>query len=454
MLSLLACARSSADETARDDSRVLVVVLDGVAFEVARAVFEEQGAPAPALLLSSFPATTHPAMSGALELAGDALPPGYESRYFDWASRRTTGGGLLSYSRRAFAWRDRIDWLGPGVWGNAVGAMRPRRDSMRRIDRALKAFERSQENPYWVHIGSTDRLGHLSGPEAGAEVLRYLLTSLRRVALRRPFSTIVFSDHGMGGGEVLHNVLPELRESLAAMGLKPRQRLRRPDDVAVAPFGLVSSFELYTEPPAALRAARAAAAVEGVELCAVAVGADRWRLVSDGGDAVLERSPDGDLLYRLEGGDPLGYQRRTISQEKAAGTSADAELVGRWLSPRRWLELSQSQQLPDAPVRLAGSFGRVGNPASVVCSNRPGFMFGARRTERASALTVGRLRWTHGGLRWGSSAGFLWSDCPGAIPAAGVDRIDGGPQRALAVCSAQTSQLRRAPAAHDHARGE
>jgi len=50
-------------------------------------------------------------------------------------------------------------------------------------------------------------------------------------------------------------------------------------------------------------------------------------------------------------------------------------------------------------------------------------MFGARKTERASRLTGGRLRWTHGALERDATLGFLMSDDP-RLPLTGPVRFD------------------------------
>ena len=53
----------------------------------------------------------------------------------------------------------------------------------------------------------------------------------------------------------------------------------------------------------------------------------------------------------------------------------------------------------------------------------PGWMFGARKTDRASRLTGGRLRWTHGALERDATLGFLMSDDP-RLPLDGPVRFD------------------------------
>ncbi len=62
----------------------------------------------------------------------------------------------------------------------------------------------------------------------------------------------------------------------------------------------------------------------------------------------------------------------------------------------------------------------VTNPASVICSIAPGYMYGLKKTETAARISKGRLRWTHGALYWEASAGFLLTDSPEALPSAPI----------------------------------
>jgi hypothetical protein len=83
------------------------------------------------------------------------------------------------------------------------------------------------------------------------------------------------------------------------------------------------------------------------------------------------------------------------------------------------LEATLTASYPDPLYRLAGAFEAVGNPASIVCSVAPGFMFGAHSTERSARWTKGALRWTHGALHREASLGFIMaSDAVGLRPAA------------------------------------
>ena len=76
----------------------------------------------------------------------------------------------------------------------------------------------------------------------------------------------------------------------------------------------------------------------------------------------------------------------------AAGLDADV-----WSTSACFLDYDRDGWL-DLYVANYVEFDLVENPASILCSTAPGWMFGARKTDRASRLTGGRLRWTHGAL--------------------------------------------------------
>ncbi|MDX1489634.1 MAG: hypothetical protein R3268_15610, partial [Acidiferrobacterales bacterium] len=83
-----------------------------------------------------------------------------------------------------------------------------------------------------------------------------------------------------------------------------------------------------------------------------------------------------------------------------------------WFTDSLWFEASKNHFYPDALYRIAEAFELVENPASILCSNSPGYMFGSLVTEYASLPTVGPLQWTHGALYQDASLGFLMTDVP------------------------------------------
>ncbi len=364
----------------------------------------------PVPLISSFPSTTSIAFGGILRPLGLEQSPGYEARFFDWQRRQVVGGMLFSYFRIPFEWRDYFDWNRKSPARRMLAALRPAKATRGWFERAIAAFLRSDKPVFYVYNGATDTLAHLQGPQAFEGVLADLEQMLAEARRQRPFYVLLFSDHGLAGGEPLRNVFKPVKRGLREAGFRYRRRLEGPRDVALTPFGLVSSFEIYTAEGMEPEVASVVAAIDGVDLC-VRREPGSWVVVDDDGEASFERraGPAGtEWRYRPGGGDPLQY-----------GELAD----GSWRDDRWWFEATADHRYPDALHRLARSFELVDNPASVLCSTGPGHMFGARKTERAARLTGGRLRWTHGSLERAASLGFLMTDDP-RLPLSGPVRFD------------------------------
>ena len=85
-----------------------------------------------------------------------------------------------------------------------------------------------------------------------------------------------------------------------------------------------------------------------------------------------------------------------------------------------WFRASFDATYPDAFYRLMRAFELVENPASILCSVEPGYMYGSRKTERLAMLGGGRLRWTHGALYRQATWGFLMSNVTSWEPPAAV----------------------------------
>lgn len=389
-------------------ARTLFIMLDAVPFSVV----EELAAPergeaalfrgfqAPVPVISTFPSSTSVAAAGLLEPAGLERSPGYEARFYDWDEGRVRGGGPLSYYRIDFPWRRFFDWNRSGVVRSAVNALRPLRAARRRLDAGIHGFFASNAPDYWVYVEFTDVVAHLDGPPALAAVLAYLDQRLQDARRRHPqadYRVVVFSDHGVAGvGEPLVNVWRPVRRALVDGGFRVRKRVQTANDVALTPFGLVSSFEVYALPERRPALAASLARVDGVDLC-VHPAAEGWRVHGDAGVASFGKRTAADgvqWLYTPEGDDPLGY----------------GELAGRWRADDEWLTATASHRYPDALYRMARAFDLVLNPASIVCSLEPGHMFGRKSTERAARLTGSRLRWTHGALSREATNGFLLTD--------------------------------------------
>jgi hypothetical protein len=405
----------------RSAPRLLFVALDAVSFEIVQDVVEGSaergrlfaGFKPPAALVSSFPSTTSPALSGILGAFGVEAAPGYESRFFDRDRNKVRGGTSLSYTRISFGWRDFVDYRRKSLILRGVNKLRPIQGSLGELRNGLEAFLRSDQQTFFVYSALTDAAGHLRSPSSSAHVLSELDAMLHEVRERHPapFYTVIFSDHGMAGGSPLVNVRSALRGALKQAGWRVRERLEQPNDVVFAPFGLVSSLEVFTWPRREREVASLLASVAGVDLCLIR-GELGWRVLSRRGDALIGRAQPTDDLpslwsYRPVDGDPLDYQ--PVIERMRERSSRDEAT---WFTAGEWLEATYETRYPDALHRAARAFNLVRNPASAVCSLEPGYMHGSRPTGVAAKLSIGHLSWTHGAMTREASLGFLLTDDP------------------------------------------
>lgn len=414
--------------------RTVVLLLDAVPYDVVAEVVAGEGLFAgfhpPVPLVSAFPSSTSVAMGGLLEPFGIPRSPGYEARFFDWGRRKVRGGGPLSFFEIEFAWREFFDWSRKAPVRSAISGLRPVRDSFRRIDGALRAFFRSDADPFFAYVETTDLIAHLEGYAAFAQVFRHLdaaLAAAHREHPEQPFRAVLLSDHGVAGdGAPLINTLPDVERTIRRSGLRPRRRLKRAEDVVLSPFGLVSSFEVYTD------AAHVEAlgellggTVEGVDLCAYR-SPDGLYVVDETGRARILGSRPGDSGadesgwdYVVESGDPLHYAEVAAALRPRGGLASAAGSRG-VVSDARWFAATARHHYPDALYRLTRAFDLVENAASILCSLEPGHMYGMRVTERLAGLTGSTVRWTHGALFREATLGFLLSDDERFAPALAV----------------------------------
>jgi len=420
----LAAVEASAEERA---PRSLMISLDAVPYQVVAdltdsALGEEahfQAFHPPVPLISTFPSSTSVAMGGILGPLGLERSPGYEARFFDWKERRVRGGGLFSYFKVDFPWRTYFDWGRKGPVGSAIEAVRPIRAGIKRLRKAIDAFLASDSQTFLIYIAATDTAAHVLDPEALKELLIELdglLQEARARSLERPFEVLIFSDHGVAGGEPLINIYKPIKRGLREAGFEVRKKLADENDVVLTPFGLVSNFEVYLEAPIADPVSQTLAEIEGVDLCAFRDQETIW-LVDRAGRASIERRWNQNELewrYRSRSSDPIGYQ--PLIDRLKATEKGNRE----WVEDLALLKISRDVEYPDALYRIAKSFEMVLNPASIICSVESDSMFGAPRTAALARLGKGRLRWTHGALLRLPSLGFLMSDAPDWEPPGAV----------------------------------
>ena len=274
-----------------------------------------------------------------------------------------------------------------------------------------------------MYVISTDAVGHLYGPPAQAAFMRALdnrLKLLREHERDRPFYVVMFSDHGMAGGKPLVNTWPAIKSATEHAGYTIRNKLDEARDVVFIPYGLLSSFVVYSQMPERLSVARAITQADGVDLCVMRDG-DRFHVISGRGQARIERRNHNarqQFAYYPDQGDPLQY---SDVRSKLAKSVSPADAM--WFDDSAWFTATKNHFYPDALYRISRAFDLVRNPGSLVCSVSPDYMFGGLLTEYVAIPTIGRLRWTHGALHREASLGFFMTDLP-QWPAADAMRYD------------------------------
>lgn len=397
--------------------RTLLISLDAIPFWVLAELTDPalgqealfQGFKGPVPVISAFPSSTSVAMVGLLGPLGLGKSPGYEAKFFDWQRLRTRGGGPISYHKISFPWREFFDWSRRGPIGSAIEAIRPVKSGIKRLRNAIDEFATSEMDVSLIYIAATDTAVHVVGPESMQVLFAELDAMLREAREKnpdRPFETIIFSDHGVDGGDPLENVTPAVKRALKKADFRLKKRLKDARDVVLTPFGLVSNFEAYTHDANKTEVAAIIVSVEGVELCAYRQP-EGWQVVGPQGSARVEQRVSGDGIrwrYEVGGTDPLAYA--AVMEELP---TRPAELAG-WVKDEELFAATREAHFPDALYRIAGAFELVSNPASVVCSLGGEYMYGSRQTDLLAKLGKGRLRWTHGSLSRAATLGFLISD--------------------------------------------
>ena len=403
-----------------------MIVLDAVPYDsvlgLAGAKAEAElltGLEGPVPLVSTFPSSTSIALTAILSRFGLDDPPGYEAKFYDRGRDEIRGGGLISYGNIRFDWHHFFDWQLRGFFSKSKVYAWPLKFNVRELRKALDAFVASRRRSFFVYVNSTDATGHLRGPDAFGTTFEALDRLIPRVRdrIEEPLYVVVLSDHGLGGdGEVLRNARPEVFRTVRRAGWTIRGHLDEPGSVVLTPFGLVSSFEVYTRPGDEAAVAAAVVEAPGVDLCTHPTG-DGWAVLDRDGSATIERRLEGGATtwtYRPESGDPLGY--RSLAEASAAEAGAaepSAAEAGIAWPAEAWLENTWDATYPDAPLRIAAGFEWVQNPASILCSVAEGYLYGSKSAYIGARLSTGRIRWTHGALERDATLGFLMTDFPG-----------------------------------------
>lgn len=419
ILAVLIAIRLAGPSTASSEAarRTLIVLLDAIPFEAVEritnpsqgetALFQDLKGPVP--MVSTFPSGTNVAIPALLAPFGVGVSPGYENLHYDWVRNKVRGGDVINYYLIEFPWRGFFDVTRTGIAVGGLNALNPVKGSITQLQKGIDGFVASGKDLYTIYVGETDLVMHFSGPDAARPVFEALEAMIREVRQEhpdRPFDVVILSDHGVDGGEPLKNVRNPVLTALKKAGYRYKNKLKRPHDVVLTPYGLVSNLEAYTRDEIKPRVAEVLANVPGIDLCVFETPSG-WVIEGTDGKAVFRRhdTPEGKCWsYEPLHGDPLRYLPLIDAFSQRTGKTIDC------LPDEAWFEASVDCEYPDAFFRLEQAFALVENPASVACSLSPEYVYGARMTDYGSKIASGPLQWTHGALHREATLGFLMSD--------------------------------------------
>jgi hypothetical protein len=407
-----------ASPTASPSTRYLVIVMDGVGYDLAAEMHRKGELKyflPPSPLIVAFPSDTNPALVELLAPVGAVPAAGYEDHHFDPAENRMRGGIFHRFSRETFIednYRGLFDYHPHPVRMTveyAVPVLGPALNGAINLSRIKEEFRQSDEPLFLAYFDATDTAAHLGGKW----LVRAQMRQLDRLAgeLRRKHNVeiIVLSDHGND-----HRWLrrTNLAPALARAGFRVEGKLADDRSVVLPQYGLISNAVLYTRPGREAAAAEAVLKAKGVDL-AVYREADSLVVVSEKGRARIARRQDADgtehFRYDAGEGDPL--QLKCVVEEFSRAGFADAE---GFISEDNWLEATAGHLYPDPLRRLwRASNGLVEHPASVLVSLKDGYYTGS--------IWLNLFAWmqaTHGSLRRAQSLGIVLSTTPALFASA------------------------------------
>ncbi|MFH1748493.1 MAG: hypothetical protein ABIG44_15775, partial [Planctomycetota bacterium] len=285
-----------------------MMVLDGVPFELVEELYQSghfRFFHPPARVICCYPGMTDLALA---DLFHTNSCNAFQALYFDRQSKQLTGGSSAYLDAVNSPWVSHVDYR-CSFWWDALVYLDPQAvfdHELRGMLRTFRARDAGEARAYSV---GTAGLGTRGGREA---ILKYLRTVDRLCEQiiherRGQVKLTLTADHG-------HNLTPNhkisFRKTLAAGGYRQSKSLRRPNDVVVVPYGLVTCAEFYTADPASV--AECLLGHEAVELAcyptliSIRLGSKHFDLVvrDRHGQAVVTQTPNG-FHYDSSHGDPL-----------------------------------------------------------------------------------------------------------------------------------------------------
>ncbi len=406
------------DEVPREERRHLMLLLDSIPFAMVEEAWAQgrfRYCERPSRTISPFPVMTDMSFS---EFLGTSPSPGIESSYYN--GKQLTDGYDVYANGGNVGWQRFVDYrlnpvahvsayLEPYPWFGHE--LRQIQDLYLEGKKGSGTFSRngpegaSQKRyltPFFAgYAVGTSAIGARRGRGghqiALCQVDRFCQYLLFKTRGRARFTLL--SDHGH---EFYTSKRIPLREMLEKRGYRVTHALKKPDDVVVPEFGMVSMAAIHTKDPA--RVAGDVLGIEGMEISAYPDGDELMVLSRDGRAHITCRCDAGArpkptaFRYQCEFGDPLALWPTLSQLSKQGSMDGDG-----FIDDRVLFEATVSTTYPDAVARLWRAFhGLVQHPPDVLVSMKSGYHCGS--ALMSSLVTLVGI---HGSLRQESSSGFV-----------------------------------------------
>jgi len=372
-------------------ARHLVLILDGLAYDLVRKYYDEGGLRmfhAPGRVVAPYPTMTDLCMEDLFNY----LPcRGFESLYFDRKVNRLVGGSAAYLEGHNEPYNRLLQYRASLLW-DAIGYLYPAQVFGKELNDAKRIFDAAKTQEMIAYFVSSAGVGTRMGADGQRRSLQQIERLIRQVLheTRGLTKVTLLADHG-------HSYTPgrriALEEHLTARGWKLRESLRGDDDVVYVRFGLVTYATFAARRPA--RLATDLIAAEGVELASYADQGAAVVLGRDGAKAVV-RHKAGRFAYEATAGDPLKLKKILASVPADGGGYYDADAL---------LAATATHEYPAPLQRIwRAHFALVENPPDVIVSLADAFYAGSK----SFAGSV-RVASTHGGLNYTNTVTFVMS---------------------------------------------
>lgn len=421
-LSLLACSSSTEhprpaaatlaaanNETAAPTetrSRILLIGLDGVGFDVFKKLqtgghFREFEPVAP--MVATFPSISDPNWA---RLLGVPIEVSYTKEHFDWDKTHADGsrghiiGGLIDQVQSPPRYEHFFDFKPEGFVAHLASIAWSVTTSVYWLNTLEKEFFASDKSrDFKAFILNTDMIAHTKGEKSIMEFLNLLEERIKRIRARhlkergQPLEVILVSDHGNAFLSP-KPILPA--QSLEQLGWDVRDRLKSKRDVAFVFPEILSFAALYCMEESRPQLASDMAKIEGVQSAFYLAAPNTIEFHSLGGvtRAVVDPNSKSIRYELVRGQDPFGHYP-LFAKKKT-------------LSFHEYFEATLDTAYPNAFVRAWEAFHiNSRQKASVLVNPILGYVF-ANKTLHLLTKFFG-LRSVHGSLHRAESLGIVVS---------------------------------------------